>query len=178
MSLAVISEHPEMYFQHIAAVDLTDFKYDYVNWTNITGDLITTNTEYTDSIDFMNHQNIIDVSHYIQADDKEHDWLSYLTTEADDENWRHYIEAEDPYNIKYDSLSYFNKDTKYKMFVLSNQSDYFDSYYTAFSNYNFETLGWRYNNIVKFINIDNLKNSYVVYDDIYEFVKDIKFPLV
>lgn len=178
MSLAVISEHPEMYFQHIAAVDLTDFKYDYVNWTNITGDLITTNTEYTDSIDFMNHQNIIDVSHYIQADDKEHDWLSYLTTEANDENWRHYIEVEDPYNIKYDSLSYFNKDTKYKMFALSNQSDYFDSYYTAFSNYNFETLGWRYNNIVKFINIDNLKNSYVVYDDIYEFVKDIKFPLV
>ena len=36
------------------------------------------------------------------------------------------------------------------MHALTNQSDYFDGYYAAFSNYCFETLGWRYNTVVKF----------------------------
>jgi len=64
------------------------------------------------------------------------------------------------------------------MYALSNQSDYFDGYYTAFSNYGFETLGWRYNSIVKFIKINDLNNSYVLYDNINEYIKDIKYPLV
>ena len=179
MSIAVISEHNDMYFQHIDAVDLIAFKYDYVNWMNITEKLITTNRNYLNSIQFLPHQDIEYVDIYDQTTDNEHEWLKNLSTDADNEYWRHYVEVEDPENIKLDTISYFNKDTKYNMYALTNQSDYFDTYYVAFCNYCFETLGWRYNNIVKFINIDSLNNSYnLIYKDIYEFVKDIKYLLV
>ena len=177
ISFSVISEHDEMYFQHIDAVDLTDFHYDYINWTNINSPIYTTNKEYSESIDFLPHSNINYVTEYDQAIDDVSVWLTNLTTNTNSE-WRHYIEVSDPRNIKEDSISYFNKDVKYNMFALTNQSDYFDGYYAAFSNYCFETLGWRYNNIVKFINVKNLTNSYVIYKDMYEFIKDIKFPII
>ena len=82
------------------------------------------------------------------------DWISGINESdktTDDQNiWHCYVEAEDPRNIKYDSISYFNPNNKYLMHALTNQSDYFDGYYAAFSNYCFETLGWRYNTVVKF----------------------------
>ncbi|MBO6271773.1 hypothetical protein J6O48_03215 [bacterium] len=65
------------------------------------------------------------------------------------------------------------------MYALTNQSNYFDGYYAAFSNYCFETLGWRYNTIVKFIRISDLNNSYNIYDNnVYNYIKNIKFPIV
>jgi len=51
------------------------------------------------------------------------------------------------------------------MHALTNQSDYFDGYYAAFSNYGFESIGWRYNTIVKFMSVSDLKNTYTLYDD-------------
>ena len=177
MSLAVISEHDEMYFQHIDAVDLTEFKYDFVKWNGINDTIYTTNKKYLSSLDFLPHNNIIYVDKYEQIDDYENNWL-YNDNDTDVNIWRHYVEVMDPENIKEDSISYFNKNVKYNMYALTNQSDYFDGYYAAFSNYCFETLGWRYNNIVKFINIKQLENSYMLYDDIYNYIKDVKYPLV
>ena len=181
MSFSVISKHDEMYFQHIDKQDFNDFDFDFVNWYNITSNLYITNKDYSDSVDFMPHINIEYVNKYDQAEDNERDWLTDIPEDLDDTEettkWRHYVEAEDPKNIKQDSLSYFNKDIKYNMFALSNQSDYFDGYYAAFSNYCFETLGWRYNNIVKFIKVNDLNNKYVLYDDIAPFIKDVKYPL-
>ena len=177
MSIAVVSEHDEMYFQHIDAVNLNDFKYDFVKWSGAFSSLYTTNKNYTTSIDFLPHNYINYVNEYEQADDYENNWL-IDNNETDSDIWRHYVEVSDPDNIKVDSISYFNKDVKYNMYALTNQSDYFDGYYAAFSNYCFETLGWRYNNVVKFINVKNLANSYMLYDDIYKYIKDVKFPLI
>ena len=177
MSIAVISEHDEMYFQHIDAVNLNDFKYDFVKWSGAFGSIYTTNKKYTTSIDFLPHNYINYVNEYEQADDYENNWL-INNNDSDSDIWRHYVEVSDPDNIKVDSISYFNKDAKYNMYALTNQSDYFDGYYAAFSNYCFETLGWRYNNVVKFINVKNLANSYMLYDDIYKYIKDVKFPLI
>ena len=64
------------------------------------------------------------------------------------------------------------------MHALTNQSDYFDGYYAAFSNYCFETLGWRYNSVVRFQKTEQFAHSYVIYDDIYEAMSIVKYPLV
>ena len=186
ISLSVIADHDEMYFQHIDAVDLNDFKYDYINWDGVGENIYSTNDVYTDSISYLltDNSKLILVNEYEQIEDEYNTWLTGVDFPVNPRNsddkkiWKHYVETSDPRNIKEDSISYFNKDVKYKMFALTNQSDYFDGYYAAFSNYCFETLGWRYNNIVKFINVKNLSNSYVLYDDIYKFIKDVKFPII
>jgi hypothetical protein len=65
------------------------------------------------------------------------------------------------------------------MHALTNQSDYFDGYYAAFCNYGFETIGWRYNTVVKFMKVSDMKNNYALYnDEVYNFVKKVKYPIV
>lgn len=176
-SIAFVSNHDEMYLQHIAAPDFEDFKYDYLGWTNITSPKITTNHNYTQSIDFMPSKPAepIYADHYNQADDKSYDWIS---SPVNRNNYYCYVEAEDPRNIIIDSISYFNADMQYEMHALSNQSQLFDNYYAAFSNYCFEMLGWRYNNVVPFKTVKSVSNAYVIYDDVQSIIKDIKYPLV
>jgi hypothetical protein len=156
-SMSIISEYDEMYLQHIAAPDLNAFKFDFVNLTAINSTLYTTNKNYTSSIDFMKYNDIsTNIDIYDQKIDDKNDWInindSAISTSEDTviTNWRHYVETEDPVNIKEDNISYFNKNITYNMYALTNQSDYFEGYYTPFSNYSFETLGWRHNSIVKF----------------------------
>lgn len=184
-SISIISEHTEMYLQHIAAHDFDDFKYDYFNVQNNNfnpdnAKFATTNKDYTDSIDFIPHKQIINVDQYIQEDDIENDWIkgrsAYVKPNS---SWISYVETEDPRNIKYENISYFNAFEKFEMHALSNQSDYFDGYYAAFSNYGFESIGWRYNTIVKFIETSKLKNTYTLYDNkVYEFIKEVKYPII
>ena len=66
----------------------------------------------------------------------------------------------------------------YEMHALTNQSDFFDNYYCAFSNYSFETLGWRYNNIVKFEPTKKLNYTYKINTDIADLINKVKYPLV
>ena len=182
-SISIFSEHSEMYLQHIAAHDFDDFSYDYFrvrdNNFNASTIMITTNKRYTESIDFIPHRNIIGVNHYPQITDEENDWIKgdtrYITQNS---SWYSYVEVSDPTNIKDDSISYFNAFERYKMHALTNQSDYFDGYYAAFSNYGFESIGWRYNTIVKFMSVSDLKNTYTLYDDqVYNFIKQVKYPI-
>lgn len=189
-SLSVISEYDEMYVQHIAAHDFDDFNYDYYNIVNnninpSTGVILTTNASYNDSISFIPHKRIRNVDYYEQVSDEEHDWLISTKTSAPVSNtvnssvWTSYVETEDPSNIKEDTISYFNAFEKFKMYALSNQSDYFDGYYAAFSNYGFESIGWRYNIVVKFLKVSQMKNNYNLYDDqVYNFIKTVKYPIV
>lgn len=190
ISLSIISEYDEMYVQHIAAHDFDDFTYDYYNILNnninpSTGQINTTNSSYFDSISFIPHNEIVNINHYEQVIDEENDWIIDLENETisagatNSSAWTCYVEANDPGNIKDDTISYFNAFEKFKMHALSNQSDYFDGYYSAFSNYGFESIGWRYNIVVKFMTVSSMKNSYNLYDDqVYNFVKKIKYPIV
>lgn len=156
-SISIISSYDSMYVQHILPPKFDDFSYDYTAYTGINGIIYTTNKEYTDSLDFLPHKEIKYIENNSLAHDDENDWITF-----DDKNelkkyvndpsicWHCYVESEDINNIKSDTISYFNNNMTYEMHALTNQSDFFDNYYCAFSNYSFETLGWRYNNIVKF----------------------------
>ena len=183
-SIAIMSEHDEMYLQHIAVNDFDDFVYDYMLFKTHRDTIVTTNKNHTDSIDFMTVADnpISYVEHYDQTHDDEHDWVCEIN-DADKTNgstnlWHCYVEAEDPRNISYDTISYFNPNAKYLMHALSNQSDYFNGYYAAFCNYGFESLGWRYNTIVQFQKTTEFAHSYVIYDNIYDVFNTVKYPLV
>lgn len=64
------------------------------------------------------------------------------------------------------------------MKALSNNTHFYDAYYIPFSLYEFESIGWRHSNIVKFININELHNTYVLYNNIADSIKNISTPLV
>lgn len=149
-SISIISSYDNMYVQHILPPKFDDFSYDYTAYTGIDGSIYTTNKEYTDSLDFLPHTGEIKhIENNSLAHDDENDWITYVDNK-DIKCWHCYVESEDINNIKSDTISYFNNNMTYEMHALTNQSDFFDNYYCAFSNYSFETLGWRYNNIVKF----------------------------
>lgn len=180
-SIAFISEHDEMYLQHIDVPSFEDFKYDYMLFDTMLTDLYTTNKDINDSISFMlTDGDISYVNHYNGIDDNENDWISNVPDKllTDEKIWNCYVEAEDPDNIKIDTISYFNKECKYNMHALSCRSNYFDGYYAAFSNYCFESLGWRYNTVVKFQETSVYNYNYVVYSNIHDIIKDVKYPLV
>ena len=119
------------------------------------------------------------------AHDDENDWITFddkneLKKYVNDSSicWHCYVESEDINNIKSDTISYFNNNMTYEMHALTNQSDFFDNYYCAFSNYSFETLGWRYNNIVKFEPTKKLNYTYQINTDIADLINKVKYPLV
>ena len=177
-SIAFISEHDEMYLQHIASHDFDDFKYDYMKFTAFNNDIKTTNNKYTNSIDFMTTANVINETElYEQINDEEHDWIKGSNVLGNEE-WQCYVEAEDPRNIITDNISYFNATYEYKMHALSNQSDYYDGYYAAFSNYCFESLGWRYNTVIQFQKIKKSIYYYTVHSNINNIIKEVKYPLI
>ena len=108
------------------------------------------------------------------AHDDENDWITYVDNKDININcWHCYVESEDINNIKSDTISYFNNNMTYKMHALTNQSDFFDNYYCAFSNYSFETLGWRYNNIVKFEPTKKLNYTYQINTDIADLINKV-----
>ena len=186
-SISIISSYDNMYVQHILTPKFDDFHYDYFGFDKVNGlvsSLYTTNKEYNNSISFIKHNGIKYIENDIQPDDNENDWIKNI-----DNNFEHnylnnisdlhcYVESEDPVNIKDDTISYFNSNITYEMHALTNQSDYFDNYYCAFSNYCFETLGWRYNNVVKFKSTKELNYTYSVNTDISDLVNKIKYPLI
>lgn len=176
-TLSIISQYDEMYIQHIDAPVIGEFKYDYFGYKSLTDDIYTTNdSSIIDSISFMTTGDIKYSKIYKQNSDDINDWITDAPIGYD--TWFSYVETEDPDNIKYDSISYFNADMKYKMHALSNQSDYYSNYYVAFSNYCFETIGWRYNNVVKFKKIKDLYNCYIIYDNIKSVINKVKYPLI
>lgn len=176
-SISIISSYDSMYVQHILPPKFDDFSYDYTAYTGIDGSIYTTNKEYTDSLDFLPHKEIKYIENNSLAHDDENDWITYVDNK-DIKCWHCYVESEDINNIKSDTISYFNNNMTYKMHALTNQSDFFDNYYCAFSNYSFETLGWRYNNIVKFEPTKKLNYTYQINTDIADLINKVKYPLV
>lgn len=176
-SISIISSYDSMYVQHILPPKFDDFSYDYTAYTGIDGSIYTTNKEYTDSLDFLPHKEIKYIENNSLAHDDENDWITYVN-DTSINCWHCYVESEDINNIKSDTISYFNNNMTYKMHALTNQSDFFDNYYCAFSNYSFETLGWRYNNIVKFEPTKKLNYTYQINTDIADLINKVKYPLV
>lgn len=176
-SISIISSYDSMYVQHILPPKFDDFSYDYTAYTGIDGIIYTTNNEYTDSLDFLPHKEIKYIENNSLAHDDENDWITYVN-DTSINCWHCYVESEDINNIKSDTISYFNNNMTYKMHALTNQSDFFDNYYCAFSNYSFETLGWRYNNIVKFELTKKLNYIYQINTDIADLINKVKYPLV
>lgn len=176
-SISIISSYDSMYVQHILPPKFDDFSYDYTAYTGINGIIYTTNKEYTDSLDFLPHKEIKYIENNSLAHDDENDWITYVN-DTSINCWHCYVESEDINNIKSDTISYFNNNMTYKMHALTNQSDFFDNYYCAFSNYSFETLGWRYNNIVKFEPTKKLNYTYQINTDIADLINKVKYPLV
>lgn len=176
-SISLISSYDSMYVQHILPPKFDDFSYDYTAYTGIDGIIYTTNNEYTDSLDFLPHKEIKYIENNSLAHDDENDWITYVN-DTSINCWHCYVESEDINNIKSDTISYFNNNMTYKMHALTNQSDFFDNYYCAFSNYSFETLGWRYNNIVKFEPTKKLNYTYQINTDIADLINKVKYPLV
>lgn len=176
-SISIISSYDSMYVQHILPPKFDDFSYDYTAYTGIDGIIYTTNNEYTDSLDFLPHKEIKYIENNSLAHDDENDWITYVN-DTSINCWHCYVESEDINNIKSDTISYFNNNMTYKMHALTNQSDFFDNYYCAFSNYSFETLGWRYNNIVKFEPTKKLNYTYQINTDIADLINKVKYPLV
>lgn len=176
-SISIISSYDSMYVQHILPPKFDDFSYDYTAYTGINGTIYTTNKEYTNSVDFLPHNEIKHIENNSLAHDDENDWITYIN-EPDIICWHCYVESEDTNNIKSDTISYFNNNMTYDMHALTNQSDFFDNYYCAFSNYSFETLGWRYNNIVKFEPTKKLNYTYQISADIADLINKVKYPLV
>ena len=186
-SISIISSYNNMYVQHILTPKFDDFHYDYFGFNKqegILSSLYTTNKEYTDSISFIKHKDIKYIENDIQANDNENDWIKNIDNTSEHNYLNNigdlhcYVETEDPINIKNDTISYFNSNITYEMHALTNQSDYFDNYYCAFSNYCFETLGWRYNNVVKFKSTKDLNYTYSVNTDINDLVNKVKYPLI
>ena len=186
-SISIISSYDNMYVQHILTPKFDDFHYDYFGFNKqggILSSLYTTNKEYTASISFIKHKDIKYIENDIQANDNENDWIKNIDNTSEHNYLNNigdlhcYVESEDPVNIKEDSISYFNSNITYEMHALTNQSDYFDNYYCAFSNYCFETLGWRYNNVVKFKLTKELNYTYSINTDINDLVNKIKYPLI
>ena len=184
-SISIISSYDSMYVQHILPPKFDDFSYDYTAYTGIDGSIYTTNKEYTDSLDFLPHKEIKYIENNSLAHDDENDWITFddkneLKKYVNDSSicWHCYVESEDINNIKSDTISYFNNNMTYEMHALTNQSDFFDNYYCAFSNYSFETLGWRYNNIVKFEPTKKLNYTYQINTDIADLINKVKYPLV
>lgn len=176
-SISIISSYDSMYVQHILPPKFDDFSYDYTAYTGINGTIYTTNKEYTDSLNFLPHKEIKYIENNSLAHDDENDWITYVN-DTSINCWHCYVESEDINNIKSDTISYFNNNMTYKMHALTNQSDFFDNYYCAFSNYSFETLGWRYNNIVKFEPTKKLNYTYQINTDIADLINKVKYPLV
>lgn len=77
-----------------------------------------------------------------------------------------------------DTIRYFSKNAKSYMKPITPDSAHFIEKYAVFSMFGFESLGWRYQNIVKFKNISELKNPVIVYDDIDLILKTERHPLV
>jgi hypothetical protein len=83
MSISIISEYDEMYFQHIDAHDFNDFKFDYVQFASKNSSIYTTNKQYIDSIKYLPYSGDVKyISIYEQEDDKEHVWLSNLPEDS------------------------------------------------------------------------------------------------
>lgn len=176
-SISIISSYDSMYVQHILPPKFDDFSYDYTAYTGINGIIYTTNKEYTNSLDFLPHKEIKYIENNSLAHDDENDWITYVNNK-DIKCWHCYVESADINNIKSDTISYFNNNMTYEMHALTNQSDFFDNYYCAFSNYSFETLGWRYNNIVKFEPTKKLNYTYQINTNISDLINKVKYPLV
>ena len=160
-TISVVSDYDEMYFQHIDKlvlgeldIDLTNLKY-------------STDTSYNSYKKINYYTQITDGSTYIDLKDAPFS-----------NDYYQYIDYDNPKNIKDDSILYFNRNIKTKMHALSNESRYFEPYYAAFANYSFEFLGWRYQNIVRFVQTSDLNFSYSIYTDIEDMLKDVKYPLI
>lgn len=187
-SISIISTHNETYLQHIAAPDITSLKYDYLHVTSIKDNRIhvcTTNENCSESLSYITDQ----IEHNIQIDklidDECYNYLNILENNdasiietSSTYNYFSYVEAEEQDNIITDNFSYFNNSVTYNMKALSNITEYFDIYYVPFANYEFETIGWRHNNIVQFMNVKDLPHTYVLYSDIEDKIKDIVSPIV
>lgn len=81
-------------------------------------------------------------------------------------------------NQKKDNIRYFNTIDDTNMFPISPDSYYYSNRFICFGLYGFDMLGWRYQNIVKFKKVSDLKYAYASFDDIETVIKNIKHPLV
>lgn len=81
-------------------------------------------------------------------------------------------------NQKKDNIRYFNTIDDTYMFPISPDSYYYSNRFICFSLFGFDSMGWRYQNIVSFKKVRDLKNAYVSYDNIENIIKNIKHPLV
>lgn len=184
-SISLISSHNETYIQHIAAPVIGSLKYDYLHVDGVKEGnvhICTTNNNCTDSLSYISDK----IEHNIQLDslidDECYNYIKISGNKdiesSDTYNYFSYVEAEEKDNIIADTFSYFNNAVSYNMKALSNITEYFDLYYVPFSNYEFETIGWRHNNVVKFMSVKSLPHTYVLYNDIEQKIKGIASPLV
>ena len=123
-------------------------------------------------IEFDSHPS----TNYIRAELTSDDIL-YLSN-IDTQNAVLYTDYNSDSNRVEDTIRYFSKNVKSYMKPMSPDSVHFLEKYAVFSMFGFESLGWRYQNIVKFKNMSELKNPVVVYDDIDLILNTEKHPLV
>ena len=77
-----------------------------------------------------------------------------------------------------DYIRFYNQDVVMKMRPVSPDTWWYSPEFLSFSLYGFESLGWRYSSIVRFINTDAVKVAYDVYDSVEDILSSIRYPLV
>ena len=182
-SISIISNHIDTYLQHIAASDLNAFNYDYMHISALKNNelhICTTNIHNTKSLEYISTNILTNIKKDDQLINSEYQSITSLDSSEINNNytWYSYVECTDSTNIKEDNISYFNKSLIFNMKAMSPITEYYDSYYIPFSNYMFETLGWRHSSIVKFISPHIINNMYVLYNDISDKLINITSPLV
>lgn len=89
-----------------------------------------------------------------------------------------FVNYEKKYNQKIDNIRYFTKLDDTYMYPMDPNSFYYSNKYAVFSMFGYDVLGWRFQNIVPFKKVSDLKHAYVTYDDISSVIKSVKHPLV
>ena len=77
-----------------------------------------------------------------------------------------------------DYIRYYNPDTVMKMRPVSPDTWWYSPEFLSFSLSGFETLGWRYSSLVRFITTDFVKYAYDIYDSVEDLLSSIRYPLV
>ena len=199
-TIGIVSNLDEVYCQHISVPNQEDnFTYQLLYYTkeNENDKLILCvenksdiDSEKSDYIDIISKTYFYDeyinsgVSNIIFNSDIKNIDGEYIIAKSSNyniENGKNTIlsvDYRDKKNQKKDNIRYFNTIDDTYMFPISPDSYYYSNRYVCFSMFGFDSMGWRYQNIVSFKKVGDLKQAYVSYDNIESIIKNIKHPLV
>lgn len=193
-SIGIVSTEEDVYFQHIAAVNKNDeptlqklyvteeydsVEHDYKTYINYSAKESITKTDYESYIKSLYDEMKKDGRNVgVRYEDDAYELDDKFYTKKSVGVVTNFVEYENPENTIVDTIHYFSRVHDTVMRPISPDTHHYDRTFGVFSLFGFESLGWRYSNIIKFKRPTDFKHPFVVYDNLQEILKYVRHPLV